>query len=101
MQTPPILITENAAKEIHRILQTKKIPDNYYLRVGIKGSGCSAAYMIGFDTMQPNDTLINSQGIELIYDRRQLMYLLDVELDFVELSDEQGFVFRKGALSLK
>ncbi len=36
-----ITITEKALNEISRIMQSNNIPENYGLRVGVKGGGCS------------------------------------------------------------
>jgi iron-sulfur cluster assembly protein len=38
----PVNVTENAARQIHDIIQDQELnPDNVFLRVGVKGGGCS------------------------------------------------------------
>ena len=45
-----IALTERAVKEIQRIIQEQKLPENTALRVGVKGGGCSGfSYTLGFD----------------------------------------------------
>ena len=39
--TPPIVITDLAKQEIQSIIERKKVPEGYYLRIGVKGSGCA------------------------------------------------------------
>jgi len=82
----PITITEKAQEEINKALSIKGIPDGYFLRIGLKGSACSATYIIGFDKKEENDEAYELHGIQLIINKHHLMYLLGVELDF----DEEG-----------
>ena len=36
-----IKMTEKAVKEVKKIMSENKVPENYGLRVGVKGGGCS------------------------------------------------------------
>ena len=36
-----IALTENAAKEIRKIMQEQQLEENVFIRVGVKGGGCS------------------------------------------------------------
>jgi len=46
-----ITLTENAAKEIHKIMLETDVADDVCLRVGIKGGGCSGfTYTLDFDS---------------------------------------------------
>lgn len=90
-----IKITEKAAKEIKNIMAENKIPDNYGLRVGVKGGGCSGlTYTMGFDgEFREGDTIIDSDGVKLIVDGKSLFYLSGTELDFSNGLNGKGFVF--------
>ena len=45
-----ITITEKAKNEILRIMKSNNIPENFGLRVGVKGGGCSGlTYTLNFD----------------------------------------------------
>ncbi|MCW9096285.1 MAG: iron-sulfur cluster assembly accessory protein, partial [Ignavibacteriaceae bacterium] len=44
-----ITITEKAKNEILRIMKENNVPENYGLRVGVKGGGCSGlTYTLNF-----------------------------------------------------
>ncbi|MDW7691983.1 iron-sulfur cluster assembly accessory protein [Flammeovirgaceae bacterium SG7u.111] len=90
----PIKLTERAITEVANIVNSKKIPENYGLRVGVRGGGCGGAgFFIGFDKANDEDKIYQIQNFEVYIDRKHFMYLLDVELDFEERAEEQGFVF--------
>ncbi|MCE2994514.1 MAG: iron-sulfur cluster assembly accessory protein, partial [Flammeovirgaceae bacterium] len=60
----PIGISARAAAEVKKIMQTKNIPADYGLRLGIKGGGCGGvALMIGFDKQKPTDLAYEVDGI--------------------------------------
>lgn len=45
-----IFLTEKAARQIQVIKETNGIPAGHFLRVGVKGGGCSGlSYVLGFD----------------------------------------------------
>ena len=45
----PLQLTENAAKEIKKVISEQKMPENVTLRVGVAGGGCSGfEYKLGF-----------------------------------------------------
>lgn len=90
-----IKVSEKAAKEIKRIMQENNIPENYGLRVGVKGGGCSGlTYTLGFDGEQKEgDTIIDSNGVKLFVDGKSLFYLTGTELDFSDGLNGRGFVF--------
>lgn len=93
--TQEIKITEKAAKEIKRIMEENNIPENFGLRVGVKGGGCSGlTYTLGFDGEQKEaDTIINSNGVKLFIDGKSLFYLSGTELDFSDGLNGRGFIF--------
>jgi iron-sulfur cluster assembly protein len=90
-----IKITEKAAKEVKQIQSENNIPDNFGLRVGIKGGGCSGlTYTLGFDAeAKEGDTVINSYNVKLFVDGKSLFYLMGTELDFNDGLNGKGFVF--------
>jgi iron-sulfur cluster assembly protein len=90
-----ITITEKAKKEILRIMQSNNIPENFGLRVGVKGGGCSGlTYTLNFDGDQrPGDTIIESENIKLFVDGKSLFYLMGTQLDYSDGLNGRGFVF--------
>lgn len=91
-----ITITEKAAKEVKQIRTENNIPENYGLRVGVKGGGCSGlTYTMGFDAeAKEGDTVIDNNNIKLFVDGKSLFYLMGTELDFTDGLNGKGFVFK-------
>ena len=91
----PIKITPIATEQINKALTIKGIPENYFLRIGLRGGACSATYFIGFDKMEDLDDLyeIENLNIKLLIKRPHLMYLIGIELDFEE--EGNGYTFNK------
>lgn len=90
----PVGLTPRAAEEVRRIMQTKNIPAEYGLRVGIRGGGCGGvALMIGFDKEKATDLTYILEGITIHIDKKHTMYLIGKEVDFYEGADAKGFMF--------
>ena len=90
-----IKITDKAANEIKNIMTENNVPENYGLRVGVKGGGCSGlTYTLGFDAEKKDgDTIIELKGIKLFVDGKSLFYLSGTELDFTDGLNGKGFIF--------
>ena len=90
----PVTISEKAAEEIRKIMDTKNIPSDYGLRVGIRGGGCGgAAMMIGFDKKKDSDIEYIIKDIPVYVDKKHTLYVIGKEVDFYEGSDARGFTF--------
>ena len=91
----PITITSKAAEEIKGIITHKNIPQGYGLRVLVQGGGgCGGAkFKLGFDKLKEGDLSYVEQGITIYYEKKQMMYLIGLEIDFEERIDTKGFVF--------
>lgn len=93
--TMPVSFTASAIEEIKRLLKADN-PENYqYLRVGVKGGGCSGmTYILGFDKKEDNDETCKIEGINVIMNRAHGIYLMGMEVDFNEGLNARGFVFK-------
>ncbi|MCU0392314.1 MAG: iron-sulfur cluster assembly accessory protein [Thermoflexibacter sp.] len=91
----PIRITNKAAQEIKYIMAHKNIPQGYGLRVLVQGGGgCGGAkFRLGFDKLKEGDMQYITEDIPVYYEKKQLMYLMGLEIDFEERTDARGFVF--------
>jgi iron-sulfur cluster assembly protein len=87
----PVHISERARSEIRDTLTANKIPDSYGLRVGLRGGGCSATFLLGFDTPLEADQVYSIEGVRVIIDRRHLMYVLGAKIDYEEGYHGKGF----------
>lgn len=89
-----VIITHRAANQIRKIKSDENIPDDQYLRVGVKGGGCSGmSYVLGFDHKTDFDTLLDREGLQVIVDKRHLIYLGGTVVDFRDGLDARGFTF--------
>ncbi len=84
-----------AAKEaILSYQQTLKIPEDYFLRVGIRQKNAQdKGLLIGFDAKTDSDKLANIDGIEVIYNAGQIFFFAGMLIDFVEQNGRKGFKF--------
>lgn len=89
--TDPITLTENAIEEITSTLQANKIPDTYGLRVGMKGGACSGTFILGFDVPGEHDQTYTVNGVKVIIDKRHLMYVIGVQVDYEEGMNGSGY----------
>ncbi|MDH5381096.1 MAG: iron-sulfur cluster assembly accessory protein [Cyclobacteriaceae bacterium] len=93
----PLTITEEALKMIREIMTEKNVGEEYKLRVGINsGSGCSGVnYLIGFDKKKDEDLSYQISGIEILLEKKHLMFLLGITLDYISDGEVGGFAFLK------
>lgn len=100
--TLPLSLTPDALSEIKHIIEQKSIPEDYGLRVGKKtGSACAggeSSYVLGFDKKSDTDDAYIHEGIDVYIDRKDMMYIIGVEIDFVNTNTSRGFVFNQSKL---
>ena len=90
----PLTLTSGAVKALKRIKSEQNIPEDHALRVGVKGGGCSGfSYILGFDLAKENDKVFEIEGISVIMEKSHAMYLLGMEIDWVEGLNNRGFSF--------
>jgi len=90
-----IRITQKALNEVKKIKTQNAIPDDYGLRVGVKGGGCSGmSYTLGFDASHKDmDRVYETQGVKVFIDPKSLFYLMGVTLDYSDGLNGRGFTF--------
>jgi iron-sulfur cluster assembly protein len=90
----PIDISPKALDEINNIFHNKNIPSQYGLRIGVKGAGCSGvSYLIGFDLKKDGDEEYLINNIPVFIEKKHLMYVIGLRVDFIDEVDERGFIF--------
>lgn len=94
----PITLTEKAASEVRRIVaeqkQTGAAPEKIYLRMRVVGGGCSGfQHKLDLDpAVNPKlDDVFELHGVPIVVDKRSLMYLGDVQVDFHDDLNKRGF----------
>ncbi len=93
----PLTITSKALEEVKAIIKDKNIPKEYGLRIGIKGGGgcVGISYMLGFDKKKSTDDSYTIDGIDVYIEKKHVMYLVGLEMDYYSGADAQGFNFYK------
>ncbi|ANH80595.1 [Fe-S]-binding protein [Niabella ginsenosidivorans] len=92
--TAPVTFTPGAVKEIKRLMSAPDFEQEQFLRVGVKGGGCSGlSYLLGFDKKEANDKEFEVEGIPCIINKAHEMYLAGMEIDWSEGLDNRGFTF--------
>jgi iron-sulfur cluster assembly protein len=90
----PIRLTPGAISQLQRIRIEQGLPEHYGLRVGVKGGGCSGfSYLLGFDEPKDQDSIYDFEGIRILMDKAHALYLLGMEVDWLEGLNNRGFVF--------
>ena len=89
-----IKVTENAKHKAIELMKEdgKKNP---FIRVGVKGGGCSGLmYELKFDNvLNENDKSFFDNGVKVVVDKKSFLYLVGTTLDFSGGLNGKGFVF--------
>jgi iron-sulfur cluster assembly accessory protein len=86
-------VTEAAAAQIKRLLDTEGKLDTHALRMKVVGGGCSGLqYQLMFDDAErEDDTEVKSEGVRVRVDEKSALYLVGTTLDYVDSLMESGF----------
>jgi iron-sulfur cluster assembly protein len=90
-----INVSKPAIEQI-KIQLSKRGAPNGYLRLGVKGGGCSGfAYHIQFEDSLPKekDIVFNIDGVQIIADNKSIIYLSGCTLDWEATLFSKGFKF--------
>lgn len=91
----PIVLTDGAVKQLEKIKENQGISEDYGLRVGVKGGGCSGfTYLLGFDTQNEQDEVHIINGMKVLMEKSHSIYLLGMEIDFEDGLQNRGFSFK-------
>lgn len=79
-----IKITEEAANHIKKIMNDENLGDEYFLRCGIEGGGCSGlSYILGFDVNKTEIDIEDEQyGIKILVDNKSNLYINEAILGY-------------------
>lgn len=92
--TVPVKLTEGAVRQLKLIRSTEQISPENGLRIGVKGGGCSGfSYFLGFDAPKENDDIFEIDGLKVFMQKSHAIYLLGMEIDYVDGLNNRGFSF--------
>ena len=80
-----ISLTESAAEYIRGNMEKEGFrPDADYLRVGIRGGGCSGmSYNLAFEKAPSESDMVHeSQGLRILVDRKSFLFINRTEIDY-------------------
>lgn len=88
-------VTLSAAAANHVTKFMAKRGKGVGVRLGVKTTGCSGmAYKLEYaDTIEPEDLVFESHGVQVLVDPKSLPYIDGTELDFVREGLNEGFKF--------
>ena len=89
-----LALTETAVKQVKQLMEAQNL-ENVYLRVGVKGGGCSGlSYQLEFDNeIGPHDKKFDIDGVQVVVDAKSYLYLNGTTLDYVTQGLTGGFTF--------
>jgi len=88
-------VSEKALNHILEIMVSEGMTsDTHYLRVGVKGGGCSGlSYVMDFDDTKEelDDVFEVDGGLKVLVDRKSLLYLYGTTLTYSDGLNGKGF----------
>ncbi|PUZ26968.1 iron-sulfur cluster assembly protein [Chitinophaga costaii] len=90
-----ITISTKAQDYVVRQMAQEGVTADAFLRVGVKGGGCSGLeYQMSFDTnLKDSDQVFEDKGMKIVVDMKSLLYLYGTELDYSDGLNGKGLVF--------
>lgn len=92
-----VALSEGAAKELQRVREEQKMSEST-LRVGVAGGGCSGfQYSLNFveddDFDEEKDIKFEQHGIQVVVDKKSLLFLDGTTIGWHEDLNKRGFTF--------
>jgi len=89
-----IEVTDTAKNKAIQLMAEDGKAD-YFIRVGVKGGGCSGLmYDLTFDnTITDEDKELESNGVKVVVDKKSFLYLVGTTLDYSGGLNGKGFIF--------
>lgn len=90
-----ITVSDSARDFILKLMKDQNMPEGSFVRVGVKGGGCSGlAYQMDFDhVLKDVDQVSEHNGIKVVVDMKSLLYLYGTELDYSGGLNGKGLYF--------
>ena len=90
----PVTFTLGAVKELNKLKSQQEIGDDFGLRVGVEGGGCSGMnYILGFDQKKDGDQEYIIDDIKVFMHKAHGLYLVGMQIDFQDGLNARGFTF--------
>jgi iron-sulfur cluster assembly accessory protein len=90
----PLQFSPQAVKEIGRLMNAPGFDKNNFLRIGVKGGGCSGlSYILGFENKQEVDQVFTSNDLSFIMNPSHSIYLAGMQIHWEDGLNARGFSF--------
>jgi iron-sulfur cluster assembly protein len=90
----PVTFTEGAVKELLKLRDQQEVGDDFGLRVGVEGGGCSGMnYVLGFDQKKDGDQEYLIDDIRVFMNKAHGLYLVGMQINFQDGLNARGFTF--------
>lgn len=100
IETLPVTFTESAMSELHRLQLSLELSEESFLRIGVKGGGCSGmSYLLAFDKKESGDNEYDIEGIKVVMNKAHVMYVLGMQVDWETGLNNRGFSFNNPSAS--
>lgn len=90
-----IAVTPKAAEKIRFFAQKEGLGEEFGLRVGVKGGGCSGlTYTLAIEREpRPEDKVVEQHGVRVWVDKKSYVFIAGTILDFSDGLNGKGFTF--------
>jgi iron-sulfur cluster assembly protein len=90
-----INLTNAAAERINELKRKRQTPE-HFLRLGVRGGGCSGlSYVLDFvETPEPKDKIFDLNGVKVVVDRKSYLFVNGTEIDYKKGLMKTGFEFK-------
>ena len=90
----PVNFTAGAVEEITRLMNEDGFDQSKFLRIGVKGGGCSGlSYILGFDEKTDADEVHEADGLSFVMNKSHGIYLMGMQIDWSNGLNARGFTF--------
>ena len=88
-----IKVNDSAREQVQKLLAEEGRPEGSFVRVGVKGGGCSGLmYQLDFDhKTQDDDQSFEDNGVRVVVDKKSFLYLVGTELRYSGVLNGKGF----------
>lgn len=91
----PVTLTAGAIKELKRLVNEEPAAQGKFLRIGVKGGGCSGmTYVLNFEEKTAKDDVYEVDGLTYIIDPSHEMYLFGMQVHYEGGLNSRGFTFQ-------
>lgn len=90
-----VYITEKAAEKLKVFAQKQGIAEQFVVRAGVKGGGCSGlTYVLAIEKeATPEDKVVEQYGVKVCVDKKSYIFIAGMTLDFSDGLNGKGFTF--------